>query len=165
MNNIINLKELYSYQKELDLEIANIHNVTYETTKDKRILSLFVEIGELANETRCFKYWSNKAPSPKERIFDEYADGLHFFLSLGIPLNVSKFEYELFENNEELTIQFLNLYKLISNLKDNYNEINYIAAFSYFLNLAYSLGMEREDIIASYLKKLDVNHKRQENNY
>ena len=51
----INLEELYSLQKELDLEIAKNHNVTYESTSDKRLLALLVELGEFANETRCFK--------------------------------------------------------------------------------------------------------------
>lgn len=164
MNNI-NLEKLYKYQQELDEEIANIHHVDYKSTHQKRLLALLVEIGELANETRCFKYWSNKGPSPKERIMDEYADGLHFFLSLGIPLKTTKFEYELNKNEEDLTDQFHKLYSLIVVLQNNYNLENYIKAISYFLNLAYSLDMTSNDIVDSYMKKLNVNHKRQETNY
>ena len=163
--NKINLEQLYKYQKDLDGEIANIHHVDYSSTHKKRLLALLVEIGELANETRCFKYWSNKGPSPKERIMDEYADGLHFFLSLGIPLKTTKFEYELNKNSEDLTDQFHKLYSLITILQTNYNLHNYIKAFSYFLNLAYSLDMTSNDIVDSYLVKLNVNHKRQETNY
>lgn len=164
MNNI-NLEKLYKYQQELDEEIANIHHVDYKSTHQKRLLALLVEIGELANETRCFKYWSNKGPSPKERIMDEYADGLHFFLSLGIPLKTTKLEYELNKNEEDLTDQFHKLYSLIVVLQNNYNLENYIKAFSYFLNLAYSLDITSNDIVDSYMKKLNVNHKRQETNY
>ena len=70
---MINIKELYSLQASLDAEIARNHNVTYESTFERRLLALIVEIGELANETRCFKYWSNKESSPKEVVMDEFA--------------------------------------------------------------------------------------------
>lgn len=161
----INLKELYSLQAELDEEIAINHHVTYETTFSRRLLALIIELGELANETRCFKYWSNKGPSPKDIVMDEYADGLHFFLSLGIPLKVTKFDYELTKSNDDLTTQFHNLYKKVTSLRDNYDEMHYIDAFSDFLNLALSIDMDDKDIIASYKKKCNVNHVRQETNY
>lgn len=162
---MINLEKLYFYQKQLDDEIAIKHNVSYETTFEKRLLSLLVEIGELANETRCFKYWSNKGPSPKEIVMDEYADGLHFFLSLGIPLKTDKYIYEINSNNVSLVEQFHKLYALITSLKDNYCLKDYQIAFQYYLNLAVSLSMSEEDIISSYMKKLQVNHHRQETNY
>ena len=104
----------------MDKEIALNHNINYEVTHNKRLLALIIEIGELANETRCFKFWSNKGASPKEITMDEYADGLHFFLSLGIPLKTEKFEYELSKNEGELTEQFHEVYKLILDLKDYY---------------------------------------------
>ena len=90
----IDLSILYKRQEELDDEIARNHNINYETTFARRFLALLVEFGELANETRCFKYWSNKKSSPKEVVSDEYSDGLHFLLSLGIVLNPDKKEYE-----------------------------------------------------------------------
>lgn len=161
----VNLKRLYELQAELDDEIAKNHHICYECTHEKRLLALTVEIGELANETRCFKYWSNKPASSKEIVLDEYADGIHFFLSLGIPLNASKFEYELVENKEELTVQFHNVYHLICELREHYDLIHYERALQYYLNLVLSLGYSGKDIIDSYLSKLEVNHKRQETNY
>ena len=92
---MIDLEELYNLQASLDAEIANNHHVTYESTFERRLLALIVEIGELANETRCFKYWSNKGPSAKEVVMDEFADGIHFLLSLGIPLHAKKYKYEI----------------------------------------------------------------------
>ena len=76
----INLEKLYKLQAELDDEIARNHNVSYASTHEKRLLALTVELGELANETRCFKYWSLKPASPKEIVMDEYADGIHEML-------------------------------------------------------------------------------------
>ena len=56
----IELSNLYQKQAELDARIAENHNITYATTRSRRILALLVEFGEFANATRCFKYWSNK---------------------------------------------------------------------------------------------------------
>lgn len=162
---MINLEELYTLQKDLDLEIAKNHNVSYETTHAKRLLALIVEFGELANETRCFKYWSNKPSSPKEIVMDEYADGIHFLLSLGIPLNANKFEYEIKKQEKELTVQILEVYSLATKLLKHYNKRNYIKCFQAYLNLAPMIDMTEEDIIESYKAKLNVNHKRQETNY
>ena len=161
----INLKELYELQAELDAEIAKNHNINYDVTRHKRALALIVEIGELANETRCFKFWSNKGPSPKEIIMDEYADGIHFLLSLGIPLKTQKFEFELTKSNKELTLQIHDVYKSAVELEENYDLNHYEKCFQKYLNLALSINMTSDDIINSYKLKLSVNHKRQETNY
>ena len=162
---MINLKELYSLQASLDAEIAENHGVSYETTFEKRLLALIVEIGELANETRCFKYWSNKGPSPKEVVMDEFADGIHFLLSLGIPLGANKYEYQIRKSELSLTRQILEVYKAATLLVDHYDLTHYEDAFQKYLNLSASIGMSEEEIIGSYKAKLKVNHTRQETNY
>lgn len=161
----VNLKELYSLQSGLDIEIAKNHNISYESTHEKRLLALIVEIGELANETRCFKFWSNKGPSPKEIIMDEFADGLHFLLSLGIPLKANKFVYQVNKPQKELTLLIHDVYKAATILLDNYDLAHYEDCFQKYLDLTPSLGMDEQDIINSYKSKLSVNYKRQETNY
>lgn len=162
---MLDLKPLYELQKSLDEEIANNHHVTYSSTHEQRLLALIVELGELANETRCFKYWSNKPSSPKEIVMDEYADGLHFLLSLGIPLKANKFFYDLVKSEDDLTLQFHHLYQKATALLKNYDLLHYEDCMQTFLNLALSLNMNEEDIKNAYLSKLKVNHTRQENNY
>ena len=111
----IELKELFAAQAKLDERIAHDHNVSYASTRDRRIMALIVEIGELANATRCFKYWSNKGSEDKEIVLDEYADGLHFFLSLGIDIKTSKDTYHITKHQEDLTKQFHLIYHNIDN--------------------------------------------------
>lgn len=159
------LTPLYQKQAELDKTIAENHHISYESTKTSRTLALLVEIGELLNETRCFKYWSNKPSSPKEVVIEEYADALHFFLSLGIEINASIGEIELIPNDGALNEQFLNLYNLVSDFAKDRNPITYARAFIYFLNIGASLGFTYQDIEDAYLNKLKKNYKRQENNY
>lgn len=161
----VNLKELYGFQAELDKEIHKNHKESYESTHEKRLLALIVELGELANETRCFKFWSNKGPSAKQIVMDEYADGMHFLLSLGIPLKAKKFEYKITKSRLDLTAQFHRVYKAVTSLKNHYDLAHYEKAFQYYLNLSAAVGMTSEDIINSYKAKLSVNYKRQETNY
>lgn len=159
------LSSLYDMQKELDKEIMDLHHINYPSTRNKRILALYVEIGELANATRVFKFWSNKTKMDDEKILDEYADGLHFFLSLGVDINYTLDRIEVDESRLSITDQFLNIYHLIDLFNEDQNEVMYIEAFKSFLALLPLLGYSSEQMKEAYFKKLKVNHERQENNY
>ncbi len=76
----MNWTELFIRQKELDRFIQENHDLMKENLTERKLLAFQVELGELANETRCFKFWSLKESSPKEKILEEYVDGLHFFV-------------------------------------------------------------------------------------
>lgn len=93
---MIYLSELYELQNELDKYILKKKNkqLTSKQLLTDTLLALQVEVSELANATRVFKHWSNKAPEPKEIIIDEYVDILHFFLSIGNQLGFSVKEIE-----------------------------------------------------------------------
>jgi|LAHS01.1.fsa_nt_gb dimeric dUTPase (all-alpha-NTP-PPase superfamily) len=161
----LTLDELFPLQKGLDEEIQTKHHVSYEDTHYKRILALLVELGEFANETRCFKFWSEKPASEKAVILDEYADGMHFFLSLGLPLGVETYTHKFKPDQSELTLQILQTYSLVSALLEHYDEKTYARAFGSFLNLLPLLGYTGEEAIAAYKKKLGVNYQRQEAHY
>lgn len=86
------LAELFKLQEKLDNEIMNNHFITEIKPEDllnERLLALHTEVSELANAARSFKYWSTKGPEPKGRLLDEYADILHFWLSVGLSLGFS----------------------------------------------------------------------------
>ncbi|WP_085829043.1 dUTPase [Clostridium massiliodielmoense] len=90
------LKKFLEMQKKLDAAIVEKHYGKIEQKEflNERLLALNVEVGELANATRCFKYWSTKGPESKERILDEYADVMHFWLSVGHTLGFTAEEIE-----------------------------------------------------------------------
>jgi dimeric dUTPase (all-alpha-NTP-PPase superfamily) len=53
----INLEELFIEQDKLNKVIFEKHNITsYNEVLNELVLALYVEIGELANEIRSFKY-------------------------------------------------------------------------------------------------------------
>ena len=162
---LIDFEPLFKKQLELDTEIQRKHNVTYAETLERRFLSLYVEIGELSNATRCFKYWSNKPSEPRDRVMDEFADGLHFLLSLGIALNIKNKSFNQNETDEDLSNLFVKMYGVIDELHNKKNEDTYQKTFETLLLIASKLNMNKDDIYASYLLKLGENYHRQETNY
>ena len=99
------LKEFYELQNKLDKYITDkTFNVIGDEISDvdhnsiaflnDRILALFTEVGEFANATRCFKYWSSKPMESKERLLDEYVDILFFWLSIGNTMKFTPEEVE-----------------------------------------------------------------------
>src|SRR5699024_7652437 len=107
----MNWKLLFEKQVELDAYITNNHDLSGSDLFEKKILALFVELGELANETRCFKFWSMKERNSNSVILEEYVDNIHFLLSLGLEkeLTFNEIEYEkinVIETNHINTILY-----------------------------------------------------------
>ena len=161
----INLDHLYKKQAELDQRIADNHRVSYATTRPRRTLALLVEIGEFANATRCFKYWSNKSSEAQDIVLDEYVDGLHFFLSLGIDIGVNKKSYNHTKHAENLTEQVLKVYELVAAFYKKQDEKSYVKAFQAFINITPLLKVRWSTVERAYYKKLGENYHRQDTNY
>ena len=159
------LKEMYDKQFELDQEIASNHNITYEETKDKRLLALLVELGEFANATRTFKFWSFKPSESKERVLDEFADGLHFLLSLGLAYSFRLDSIEVEKDTDDLTEAILSSYHYINEFNNDRCLTKYAKMFEGYLKILASLGYSWQDAHDAYFLKLQENHHRQETNY
>ena len=95
----IEFNDVFKANKELD-EMFNTTFPADEMVK-KNKLELLVEIGELANETRYFKYWSNK-PMDMELVKMEYADciiiTLYFFNIMNISLDEEFMDIDNYDN-------------------------------------------------------------------
>ena len=127
---------------------------------------MLVELGEFANETRTFKFWSLKGPSAKEIIMDEYADAIHFFLSLGLTIGIDSFSHEFGgEEFKDLTCAIMDVYQKVVDFSRNFDKEAYEIAFHAYLDLLPRLGYNGEDMLEAYKKKLHVNYVRQENKY
>lgn len=161
----MNLQKLFQMQNTLDKRIQTEHNLYGIPLLQKKILSLQVELGELANETRCFKFWSTKKPSSKDIILEEYVDCLHFILSIGLEKNFDEITLNTKSVTLELSQQFLNLYVNISDFIISSSTDNYFTIFQNFLSLGANLGFNEEDIQNAYLYKNNINHERQDNGY
>jgi len=68
----MNLNELFNIQAKLDERIEKEHGLEGQDLLDKKILALQVELGELANEQRSWKFWSkDQEPTKKKNVYLE----------------------------------------------------------------------------------------------
>ncbi|WP_160722113.1 dUTP diphosphatase [Bacillus sp. USDA818B3_A] len=161
------IKKLFQMQQALDAHIEQKHGLHDADLFDKKVLALLVEIGELANETRCFKFWSVKPSSSKQVVLEEFVDGVHFILSLGIAcgFNENTFEIEPAEPERSATEQFLHVYELIGIFQKSRAFTDYKKLFEAYLTLSTVLGFTGGEIEQAYFAKNEVNYQRQQNNY
>lgn len=162
----MNLQRLFELQQNLDQHIRMNHNLEDESLLSKKVLALQVELAELANETRCFKFWSNKLPSNKDVILEEFVDCLHFILTLGIEKGFTDIqEVEVKSPQYDVVGQFSNLYIDINDFIVCNSKDHYITLFEDFLTLGKSLNFSKEEIEEAYYRKNRVNHERQKVGY
>jgi len=174
----LNTKKLIEAQKILDERIFLKHipenAEQYHKRKIQRIVANIVELAEFINETRIFKFWSNKEPE-REKILEEYADGVHFFLGNAIERGWEESIHYIAEGIKENTNK-------IESIERTYLEINYYlsaievqkATHPKYFEIAWllylSLGMNAfgftgEEIEAAYFAKNQINHDRQASGY
>jgi dimeric dUTPase (all-alpha-NTP-PPase superfamily) len=172
------LKELFKTQRKLDEKIIENHNLHGRDLFSRKIAAFVVEMSEMANEIRFFKYWSNKGPSLKETILEEYIDSLHFLLSIGNEIeeiynlgeSIKNFEYEPYLNYKDFTDNFIEIIREICKL-EYYSDSKmmswqlYIEVMNMLLGWGNKLGFGFKEIETGYYKKNEINFKRQDSNY
>ncbi|MFJ7646050.1 dUTP diphosphatase [Lysinibacillus sp. NPDC097279] len=161
----MNLQQLFTMQKELDAFIETTQKIERDVFKEKG-LALMVELAELANETRCFKFWSTKGPSERTVILEEYVDSIHFILSLGLLKGYTSIEkWPVVEEKRDLTETFLMTQDYILTFISHPTEDRYLAIWQCYGLLAYNLGFTFEDVVSAYIEKNEENYNRQRNGY
>lgn len=172
----MNLTKLFETQKVLRDRI----NYNEPDRFNKLILALLVELGECANEWRGFKFWSkNQQPRVKQArapymdledaefynpLLEEYVDGLHFVLELGLELGLEPRIVSPFKC-KDITSQFKDLYWEVSDLEEISGRKDYHYMFSKFVGLGEMLGFTWEEVEQAYFAKNAINHHRQEVGY
>lgn len=155
---------LYEENKKLDTIYTNIYGNDSEIFK-KNALELLVELGELANETRCFKYWSIKKPSDREIILDEYADCLLMTLCFANTLDVNLEEEYINVEITDTIEQFIVLYKETSMLTEEPSKDRIKRILANLINLGHLIGFNDDEIIKGSIAKINTNKERLSTNY
>jgi dimeric dUTPase (all-alpha-NTP-PPase superfamily) len=183
----LDFSEIYNLQQEFDQTLIQDKELVPGELFDKKLLAVKAELGELANEHRGFKFWSeNQKPSytkveeldahqvrESNPLLEEYADCIKFSLSLAADLGIEASGlYDWYPEPEDSdTVRTFNLaYYYISVLSvtaDRSLQRNYFQNF--FLNLV-ALGLNHfefteEQIIEAFKEKHQVNYKRLETGY
>lgn len=163
MLSIKQFAQIYEANKELDDLFAKKYDLNDNDIFLMNVLELLVEIGELANETKCFKYWSIKAPNSRSIVLDEYADCMLMTLAFCNWLQVSLDEEFLEPTRRKVYEQFIYLYKISSSLKDNYNKETIREILANLIYLGSLLNFSDQDIIDGCLHKINKNKQRLQN--
>ncbi|HEY9581834.1 MAG TPA: dUTP diphosphatase [Savagea sp.] len=162
------LTKLFQMQKALDAYIQENREEQTDVFREKG-LALLVELGELANETRCFKFWSTKGPSERNVILEEYVDSIHFILSLGIErgfANVKTWpQSDDTMREKNMTEVFIVAYEAIVTFLNNPTEENYHIIWQWYDALAFHLQFSNDSIIEAYIAKNEENYERQKRGY
>lgn len=166
----MNLEKLFEMQKKLREKIINNHNLENVNLLDNMILALQVELGELANEWKGFKHWSNNREMNKEKALEEYADCLSFILEIGLELEIQSFSSYtptpyIFDNDVTLTFTHLMADAAMMNFGLEKIEKEYVIYVNHFLYLGSMLGFTWEQVEQAYMEKNAENHRRQESGY
>ena len=178
----MNLSKLFPIQKKLDDRIEKEKGLEGQDLLNKKILALLVELGELANEWRGFKFWSEdqeprteifitspKSNEPlvvrKNPLLEEYVDCLHFILSIGLDLGLEEQTAHSFKNGNSILGQFQSIYNELSSLFYHRQMYNYQKALNLIIGLGEMLGFTWEEVEQAYYAKNKVNHERQKNGY
>lgn len=156
---------LFLQQKNLDAYIETNNDVNKNDIFEKKYLALLVELGELANETRCFKFWSKKERSREATIKEEYVDGIHFIMSLGLDNGFSFDETIIDPTTNSETEQFNTVFALSVSFYNEPNQKNYERLFYSYLQLGQLLGISLKDMEQAYYKKNEINFERQDQGY
>lgn len=148
----MNLKKLYDYQNKLDRQIHSRVDLQGKPLIAQKILALQVKLGELADETQCFKFWLSKKSTAEMKILGKYIETLYLALSIGIEKNFDESEFPVKATDVELTDQFLNLFIDVNDFMVCNSKDHYITLIEDLLSLGLTFGFTEEDIMDTYNK-------------
>lgn len=161
----MNLTTLFTMQTGLDAYIKDNQQIDKDVFEEKG-LALLVELAELANETRCFKFWSTKGPSERSIILEEYVDSIHFLLSLGIEKDLDTLcEWPVAEIEGDLTELFFGTIEAIQSFIREPKMQEYKQVWVHYGSIADRLGFSYSEIMKAYIEKNEENYNRQQTGY
>lgn len=143
----MNLQKLYDYQNKLDAEIQSKIDTQGKLLLSKKLLALEVKVGELANETKCFNYWTSRKIQSRRRILEKYIEAIYFILSIGVEKGFKETEFEVKEVEYELTEHFLNLFIDMNDFMVCSSKDHYITIIEDLLSLSLFFGFTEDDIV------------------
>ncbi|MCM3144348.1 dUTP diphosphatase [Brevibacillus sp. MER 51] len=191
----MNLTPLFEKQQQLDQYIVKKKGLEGQDLLPNKILALRVELGELANEWRGFKHWSNNQEPRYERkchackgrgkfaqvdacgycggtgveakpLLEEYIDCLHFILSIGNDLNITdEWVTDIDLSEPDYTDVTSQLNHIFGLIDTDMDAHDWFGIAEQFISLGSLFGFSWEQIEQAYSEKWDENFRRQNVGY
>lgn len=160
----MNFKKIIKQQILLDEAIKKAHAIEDQNNNEKMLIALYTEIGEFANEVQSFKYWKKSKKIDRDKMLEEFADGLHFLTSFAIKFNVNKVIEPLILSND-INFQFLAMFQSIGKMTKRLNKRNVEKSIAIYIGIAKLLNISDEQIDHAYSLKNIINFERIKTNY
>ena len=145
----MNIHILLNQEKELIKNIAIDDTLNDFTLFARKHLQLHIKMSDLANETKCYKYWVGEIDSVNlENVFQKYISCFHQILFLGLDGDFEDLETVTAQSTDScLSDQFLNLYIDINDSIMSSSEDHFATLVEDYLTLGSCLGFSEEQII------------------
>lgn len=146
------INEIYKKNKELDKLYEEKYGISDNIIKSNK-LELMLEISELLEETKCFKYWKTCSIN-KENIIYEYSDLLMMILYFFNKENLNIKIQEINENIEILDL-FIKIYDLGNNYINKNDNKYLIELLNYTYYLKDKLNITLDEIYKYTINKIN----------
>lgn len=138
-------------------------------TKEDHTLAMHVEVFELFNVIGTWKWWKNSHILKKDRVLDELADVIAFFLSYMLllePAKQAQVAIWMDDNFEKFMDPEVDVMRYVSeNITEGQAMPPMILMLASLAATIKALKCEWTEIISAYNEKAKVNIERQKNNY
>ena len=163
----MNIKKMLEVQKELDK--ANMKKSGLNEYPLEMVQTAYrVELGELLQEWKQFKFWKiNKGEIDRDKMLEEWADCMHFALSLdynNYPLNSTDHYNEILINHLEKFIKNIETWDIYLILNSCFY-VGKVKILENTLKLGLKLGYTLEELEQAYWRKNKINWGRIEGGY
>lgn len=155
--------KLYQRNCVLDQHYIDKYSKTEPLFFEKNCLGLLVELGECANETKCFKYWTIKE-AKRDEVLEEYADCVMMTLCIFNHLNLDHVEVCAVESFDLLE-SFRFLFEQASLLMKDCTKERVVTIFSTLLALGSLLGFDEQEMLDACYKKIEKCEERLQSDY
>lgn len=161
------LEDLLKTQSEVRDEVMK--KLKKAPTKEDHSLAMHVEVFELFNAIGTWKWWKHSHVPNKERILDELADVMAFFLSYMLllePQKQAQVALWMDDNFDEFMADDVDVIRYVSeSITDGQALPPMVLMLASLAATIKTLNCEWTEIIYAYNEKSKVNIERQRNNY
>ena len=161
------LDELLKTQAEVRDEVMK--KLKTPPTKDDHTLAMHIELFELFNEIGTWKWWKHSHTPKKERVLDELADVIAFFLSYMLllePTKQAQVAIWMDDNFEQFMDPEVDVIRFVSeNITSGQQMPPMLLMLTALAATIKTLNCEWTEIVYAYNQKSKVNIERQRNNY
>ena len=154
------ISNLFKIQKNLNKKILIDSTLSDYKLFARKHLQLQIKMSDLANETKCYKYWlDDDCALNKDLIFKKYIACFKQILSLGLDNNYDDDDVNdvVFQPSEYcLSDQFLNLYIDINDMIISPSKDHFVTLLEDYLSLGISLGLSEQMIIDGFYEHENI---------